>query len=75
MEEAASVGKQLGFLFEQKGCPYCHQTHLVNLRILEVVDYIEENFHVVEMNLFGDKEAIDLDVAWPLESFSFSAFI
>ena len=47
MDEAASAGRQLAILFEQKGCPYCREIHRVNLRISEVVDYIKENFYVV----------------------------
>ena len=61
MEDAASEGKQLVILFEQKGCPYCKEIHHVNLRVPEVSDYIKTHFHVVQMNLWGDKEAIDLD--------------
>ena len=61
MKEAESAGKQLVILFEQKGCPYCKEIHRVNLQIPEVVNYIRENFHVVQMNLWGDKEATDLD--------------
>ncbi len=60
-EEAAAEGKQLALFWEQKGCPYCRETHRVNLRIPEVVDYIRKNFVVVQMNLWGDKEVTDFD--------------
>jgi len=60
-EEAAGEGKQLVLIWEQKGCPYCRETHRVNLRIPEVVNYIRKNFNVVQLNLWGDKEVTDFD--------------
>ena len=59
--EAAAEGKQLVLFWEQKGCPYCRETHRVNLRIPEVVDYIRKNFNVLQLNLWGDKEVTDFD--------------
>ncbi len=61
MEEAAAEGKQLVVFWEQKGCPYCRETHLVNLRNAEIVDYITKHFFVVQLNLWGDKEVTDVD--------------
>ncbi len=61
MAAAAATGKQLAIFWEQKGCPYCRETHRVNLRIPEVVDYIKENFVVVQLNLWGDREVTDVD--------------
>lgn len=61
LEEAAAKGKQLVILWEQKGCPYCRELHRVNLRIPEVVDYIRSNFHVIQLNLWGDREVTDFD--------------
>ncbi len=61
MAEAAAAGKQLAIFWEQKGCPYCRETHRVNLRIPEVVDYIKKNFVVVQLNLWGDREVTDVD--------------
>ncbi len=60
-EEAAGEGKQLVIFWEQKGCPYCRETHRVNLRIPEVVNYIRKNFNVIQLNLWGDKEVTDFD--------------
>ena len=60
-EEAAAEGKQLVIIWEQKGCPYCREMHRVNLRIPEIVDYITENFVVLQLNLWGDKEVTDFD--------------
>ena len=59
--EAAAKGKQLVLFWEQRGCPYCRETHLVNLRIPKVVDYIKTNFHVVQLDLWGSREVTDVD--------------
>lgn len=59
--ESADENKQLVILWEQRACPYCKETHLVNLRIPEVVDYIKGNFNVVQLNLWGDREVTDVD--------------
>lgn len=61
LNEAAAKGRQLVIFWEQKGCPYCREMHRVNLRIPEVVDYIRANFHVVQLNLWGDREVTDFD--------------
>lgn len=61
IKEAAGKGKNLAILWEQKGCPYCRETHMVNLRVPEVVDYIRKNFEVVQLNLWGSREVVDFD--------------
>ena len=61
MADAAAEGKQVAILWEQKGCPYCREMHLVNLRIPQTVDYIKKHFFVVQLNLWGDREVIDTD--------------
>ncbi len=61
MEEAKSEGKQLVILWEQRGCPYCKEMHHVNLRKPEIVNYIRENFNVLQLNLWGDREVTDVD--------------
>ncbi len=61
VEEAAAENKQLVIFWEQRGCPYCREMHRVNLRIPEIVDYIKENFVVLQLNLWGDKEVTDFD--------------
>jgi len=59
--ETAGEGKQLAIIWEQRGCPYCREMHNVNLRVPAVVDYIRENFNVIQLNLWGDREVTDLD--------------
>ncbi len=59
--ESAAEGKHLAIIWEQRGCPYCRETHMVNLREPKVVAYIKKNFNVIQMNLWGDREVTDFD--------------
>ncbi len=61
IQESAAEGKQLVLIWEQRGCPYCREMHRVNLRIPAIVDYIKANFNVVQLNLWGDREVVDVD--------------
>ncbi|MCR9255736.1 MAG: thioredoxin family protein [Alphaproteobacteria bacterium] len=61
IEDAAADGKRLALIFEQRGCIYCKQLHEGPLSDPEVAGYIEENFMVVQYNLFGDEEVTDID--------------
>ena len=61
IEEAREEGKRLAIVFEQRGCIYCRELHEKVLADPEVREFIEENFHVVQYNLFGDEEVTDLD--------------
>ncbi|TCS64300.1 thioredoxin-related protein [Varunaivibrio sulfuroxidans] len=61
LAETSAQGKRLAIMWEQRGCPYCRETHLVNLRQPKVVDYITKHFNVIQMNLWGDREVVDFD--------------
>ncbi|MBT3990883.1 MAG: thioredoxin fold domain-containing protein [Rhodospirillaceae bacterium] len=61
LAEAKAKGKRLVIMWEQKGCPYCKRTHEVNLRIPRIVKFITDNFVVIQLNLWGDKEVTDFD--------------
>jgi len=61
MSDAAAEGKRLVILFEQAGCIYCEKLHATVLSDPEVVDYLSEHYVVVQYNLYGDEEVIDLD--------------
>ncbi|MEM7529486.1 MAG: thioredoxin family protein [Pseudomonadota bacterium] len=61
LENAADEGKRLAVIIEQYGCIYCRKLHEEVLSDPEVADYIQENFVVVQLNMFGDEEVIDLD--------------
>lgn len=61
LEDAAAEGKGLIVIFEQRGCPYCRELHAVNLERPEIVEFIEENYLMLQLNLWGDREVIDFD--------------
>jgi thioredoxin-related protein len=61
LAQATDEGKRLVLVFEQRGCIYCARMHDEVLSDPGVRDYIRENFMVVQYNLFGDEEVIDLD--------------
>ena len=61
LQEAQGQGKHLAILFEQKGCPYCREMHRVNFADADIRNYIQKNFDVVQLNLWGDREVTDFD--------------
>ena len=61
LETARDEGKRLAIIFEQRGCIYCKKLHEEVFSDPEVADYIQANFMVVQMNLFGDEEVTDFD--------------
>lgn len=61
LSEAANSGRRLVIIWEQRGCPYCKQTHEVNFRIPRIAKYVKENFFVLQLNMWGDREVTDFD--------------
>ncbi len=61
LAEAKADGKRLAIVFEQAACVYCSKMHNTVLTDPEVVDYIKQHYIVVQYNLYGDEEVIDLD--------------
>ena len=61
LKEAVEAGKSLAIIWEQNGCPYCREMHRVNLRIPEVVNYIKNNYLVLQLDLYGAREVTDFD--------------
>lgn len=61
LAEAASQGKHLMILWEQRGCPYCRELHRINFRRDDIVSYLKEHYVVLQLNLWGDREATDFD--------------
>ncbi|MHC5654657.1 thioredoxin family protein [Stappia sp. ICDLI1TA098] len=61
LSEAHAMGKHFVVMFEQAGCPFCRQTHEVNLTRDDYVPYLKENFSIVQLDLFGAREATDFD--------------
>ncbi|MEL7166059.1 MAG: thioredoxin family protein [Pseudomonadota bacterium] len=61
LAEAGDEGKRLMVLIEQRGCIYCRKMHEEVFVIPEIAQYIEDNYFVVQINMFGDVEVTDFD--------------
>jgi thioredoxin-related protein len=61
LAEANAEGKRLMLLIEQRGCIYCKKMHEEVFVVPKIAEYIEENFFVVQINMFGDVEVTDFD--------------
>jgi len=61
LSEANAEGKRMMIIFEQRGCIYCTQMHEEVFPLPEITKLIEDNYFVVQMNLFGDEEVTDFD--------------
>lgn len=61
LAQANSEGKRLAIIFEQRGCSYCKEVHEKVLSDPEVRDFIKANYMMVQYNLHGDEEVVDLD--------------
>lgn len=61
LAEANDEGKRLMVIIEQRGCIYCKKMHEEIFPRPEIADYIEKNFFVIQINMFGDVEVTDFD--------------
>lgn len=61
LQEATAEGKRLMVIIEQRGCIYCKKMHEEVFPRPEIADFIEKNFFVVQLNMFGDVEVTDFD--------------
>jgi thioredoxin-related protein len=61
LEEAAQKGRRFAIIWEQKGCPYCKETHLVNLAKPEIAGYIQKHYVVLQLDLWGARKVKDFD--------------
>lgn len=61
LAEAHADGKRFAIIWEQKGCPYCKQIHTDVLSDPKVNKFVRENFVVLQLNLWGDREVTDFD--------------
>ncbi len=59
--EAEDENKRLVVIFEQRGCIYCKEMHEKVFSDPKIKATIEDNFFVIQMNLFGDVEVTDFD--------------
>jgi len=61
LQEAAGQGKRLTIIWEQRGCPYCKELHLVNFARPEISSYIKKHFAMLQLNIWGAREVTDFD--------------
>jgi thioredoxin-related protein len=61
LKSTVAAGKQLAVIWEQAGCPYCRDTHLINFAKKSVETYIRDHFEVIELNLHGSRVVTDFD--------------
>jgi len=62
LEEASEYGKHVILYFEFNGCPYCYRTIEDNFKHAPYGEFIQQNFDVIALNVFGDRE-VALDQA------------
>lgn len=60
-QTAKDQGKRFVIIWEQKGCPYCKDLHAKTLSQDNIKKYMQDNFVVVQMNIWGDREVTDFD--------------
>lgn len=66
LAEAHAEGKRLMIIVEQRGCIYCKKMHEEVFSAPKVTEVIENNFFVIQINMFGEVEVTDFDgVALP----------
>jgi thioredoxin-related protein len=58
---AAAAGRQLAVIWEQRGCPYCRDMHLINFADTGIESYVRAHFDVMELNLHGSRIVTDFD--------------
>ena len=60
-EELSGRGTNLAILFEQRGCPYCRELHRVNFARKEILEYLQNHFAVLQLDLWGSRAVTDFD--------------
>ncbi|MDX1696813.1 MAG: thioredoxin fold domain-containing protein, partial [Thiohalobacterales bacterium] len=65
--EAAAAGKRVMLYFYQDGCPYCKKLLDTNFALADTVRRTRENFEVIAINMWGDREVTGLDGAGTTE--------
>ncbi len=61
LAEAHANDKRFVIFWELKGCPYCKETHRVNLAQPDILDYVKSNFTVLQLNVIGSRIVTDFD--------------
>ncbi|MGC8203662.1 thioredoxin family protein [Aliiroseovarius sp. PTFE2010] len=61
LDQANSEGKRLMVIIEQRGCIYCAKMHKEVFPDPEIDQLLNDDFFVVQINMFGDIEVTDFD--------------
>ncbi len=56
--EAAEENKRLIVYFTQEGCPYCNRLVVDNFTQADIVQTTQDNFDLVMLNMWGDRDVI-----------------
>ncbi len=59
MKAAGDANKVLALIWEQHGCHYCEEMHNVALKMPELIALGKKRFHVLQMDLWGERQFID----------------
>jgi len=65
--EAQGTGRRVLLYFYQDGCPYCRKLLDTNLALADTERRMRENFAVIAINMWGDREVTDLNGAQTTE--------
>jgi len=61
LAEAQAAGKRFAIVWEQRGCIYCRDMHVVNFAVPEVERYVRDHFTILSLNLHGARKVTDFD--------------
>ena len=56
VDEAADEGRHVILFLEMNGCPYCAKMLKENFAEAPYRDFIQQNFDVIALNIYGDRE-------------------
>jgi thioredoxin-related protein len=60
ISDAQAAGKRVLLYFYQDGCPYCKKLLETNLSLQDTVARMRDNYEVIAINMWGDREVTDL---------------
>jgi Thioredoxin-related protein len=61
INEAEANNKRVALIIEQRGCIYCKKMHEEVLTRDDVREAITADYEMIQINMFGDREMLDLD--------------
>lgn len=59
--EAAQGGRRVLLFFTQDNCPYCHALITRNLSQKQIEQKMRDNFDVIQLDIWGDREVLSLE--------------